>query len=177
MMLAPRRGSKIVMETPEKANIVLAEGEIFFELDRVLNVVRIKMGDGNTVYSELPYITGNTAADTVYDPSESSLMATNTQDAIDNLASIVHGITQIKLEKAYTCAPNSSITITFDGIDTTRYIPIGVAGYNTNDLAMMVSGVCCSTNGEFEYTLMCTNTVNGDINKTAELLISVIPIN
>ena len=177
MILAPRRGSKTVMESEEKGNIVLAEGEIFFELDRVLNIVRIKMGDGETKYSELPYITGNTAADTVYDPSGSSLMATNTQDAIDNLASIVHGITQIILEKEYSCAPNSSITIEFDPIDTTRYIPIGVAGYNTNDMAMTVSGVCCSTDGEFIYSLICTNTVNGDINTTAELLISAIPIN
>lgn len=179
MILAPRRGSKTTMETVEKSSIVLAEGEVFFEVDRLLGIVRIKMGDGETEYGDLPYATGNTAEDTIYDPTESNLIANNAQAAIDNLAAIVHGITQIKLTAEYTCYPGANTSITFDDtdIDPTQYIPIGIAGYDTGDTALMATSVGCLSNGNFGYQMNITNTADAEINSTATLLVSVIPIN
>lgn len=178
MKFAPRRGSKTVMETEEKSNIILDEGELFFEIDKVLGIVRIKMGDGETRYGDLPYSTGNTADATVYDPTTSGLIGTTVQAAIDDVASIINGITIIKLEKVYNAEPGALLTITFDPIDLSEYKPLGVAGYNTGDPAVRPYAVACSDDGNFEYTLSCTNTANGAIiDKTAVLLITAIPIN
>ena len=51
-ILAPRRGLNTTMAESE---LVLANGEIFIETDAVTGVKRIKIGDGSTAYSSLPY--------------------------------------------------------------------------------------------------------------------------
>lgn len=56
----PRRGKKATMASGEKADIILASGEIFVEYPNTgvgTGFVQFKIGDGTTKYSDLPYAT------------------------------------------------------------------------------------------------------------------------
>lgn len=86
-ILAPRRGTKTTMSTAPGKNIVLAAGEIFIENDTTAGVYKIKVGDGSTVYSSLPYGFSGTAEDIKFNAGESGLIATNVEDAIIEAAS------------------------------------------------------------------------------------------
>lgn len=60
--LMPRRGTKSVMQGSAKATTVLMEGELFIELPDAgvgNGPTKIKIGDGTTAYSNLPYALGD----------------------------------------------------------------------------------------------------------------------
>ena len=65
-ILLPRRAKKSVMQSSGKSSIVLEKGELFIECpDEGIGKGHsiIKIGDGNTAYSELPYAIGDTSND------------------------------------------------------------------------------------------------------------------
>ena len=67
-ILLPRRGKKSAMESPSKAAMILAKGEFFVECTDAgvgKGPIKIKIGDGITAYSSLPYALGDTSNDTV----------------------------------------------------------------------------------------------------------------
>ena len=79
-ILLPRRGKKSVMETQSKASIILAKGEFFVECpDSGVGTgpIKIKIGDGVTAYSSLPYALGDNSNDiiTFTDSTESNITA------------------------------------------------------------------------------------------------------
>ena len=84
--LAPRRGSKTTMSTSPGNSIVLAKGELFIEDDTTNGIFRIKIGDGTTAYSSLPYAFSGEAADIAFDAGNTELTSTNVEDAIQELA-------------------------------------------------------------------------------------------
>ncbi len=66
-ILLPRRGKKSLMETT-KASTLLESGELFAEVpDEGVGKghTRFKIGDGTTVYSDLPYALGDTSNDEI----------------------------------------------------------------------------------------------------------------
>lgn len=67
-ILLPRRAKKSAMLSPSKAAMILAKGEFFMECpDEGVGKghIKIKVGDGITAYSDLPYALGDTGNDTV----------------------------------------------------------------------------------------------------------------
>ena len=91
--LRPRRGKKT---TAESQNIVLKRGEVFFESPTGgvgTGTGRIKVGDGTTAYTTLPYFINPddfiapTASGVTYNNTTSGLSATTVQGAIDEVNS------------------------------------------------------------------------------------------
>lgn len=75
--LKPRRGRK---STADASGIILKKGEIFFEVNESgsgKGYGRMKMGDGTTVYKDLPYFI-NTSADSTITFTESTTTANAT---------------------------------------------------------------------------------------------------
>ena len=67
-ILLPRRAKKSVMQSSGKSSIVLEKGELFVECpDEGIGTghCMIKIGDGNTAYSALPYAIGDTSNDQI----------------------------------------------------------------------------------------------------------------
>lgn len=105
----PRRGSSSVMSST-KANTVLASGEIFFETPNggigTGEGAGIKMGDGTTAYSSLPYfikpVDVSTAAVTVTtDSSATSTAALNNVSTGASTGSLIGSLKQaISLTKS-----------------------------------------------------------------------------
>ena len=81
-VLRPRRGSSTTMSTSPANAIVLASGEIFIEEDSTNGVFRIKIGDGVTAYSSLPYAFSGDSGDIKFNPGSSGMTSTNVEDAI-----------------------------------------------------------------------------------------------
>jgi len=82
----PRRGKKSTM-AGTKANTVLAAGELFLETPDTgvgKGASKIKIGDGSTKYSSLPYALGDTTNDVITYSSNSS---TSVATALNNVAS------------------------------------------------------------------------------------------
>ena len=82
----PRRGKKSTM-AGTKANTVLAAGELFLETPDTgvgKGASKIKIGDGSTAYSSLPYALGDTTNDVITYSSNSS---TSVATALNNVAS------------------------------------------------------------------------------------------
>ena len=73
-ILLPRRAKKSVMQSSGKSSIVLEKGEIFVECpDEGIGKGHsiIKIGDGSTAYSSLPYAIGDTSNDIITFPESS----------------------------------------------------------------------------------------------------------
>ena len=81
-VLRPRRGSSTTMSTSPANAIILASGEIFIEEDSTNGVFRIKIGDGVTAYSSLPYAFSGDSGDIKFNPGSSGMLSTNVEDAI-----------------------------------------------------------------------------------------------
>jgi hypothetical protein len=82
----PRRGKKSTM-AGTKATTVLSVGELFVEVPDTgagTGHSMIKMGDGTTAYSSLPYAIGDTSNDTITFTSDASTTATA---ALNNVVS------------------------------------------------------------------------------------------
>ena len=85
-ILKPRRGKKSTM-AGTKASTVLAAGELFVEVPDTgvgKGASKIKIGDGSTAYSSLPYALGDTSNDVITYTSNSSTTVAN---ALNNVAS------------------------------------------------------------------------------------------
>ena len=98
-ILKPRRGTSTIM-SGSKANTVLQSGELFIEAPSTgvgSGKSKIKIGDGSTVYSSLPYAIGDTSTDPItYTADTSTTVATALSNAASGgtLASIVAGLKQ-----------------------------------------------------------------------------------
>lgn len=85
--LRVRRGTKDIMNNTTKSSIILEEGEIFVECPNSgvgKGKCKIKIGDGVTAYSALPYALGNVAEDEPIDFLEDR--RNNIQELIDEIA-------------------------------------------------------------------------------------------
>lgn len=82
----PRRGKKSTM-TGTKASTILAAGELFVEVPDTgvgTGAGKLKMGDGATPYSSLPYLMGDTSNDKI---EFSNNTATTVDNALNNVTS------------------------------------------------------------------------------------------
>jgi len=84
MKFKPRRGKASTMTTSEKSSIVLDKGEMFVELSDNSNESKIKIGDGNTTYSNLPYAIG--------DENVNETVITYTENTNDDASSLIDNI-------------------------------------------------------------------------------------
>ena len=93
----PHRGSKSKMTTGEGKNIILQEGEFFVEYPDAgpgSGTCKIKIGDGVTAYSSLPYAISADTDSIIFTPSTASTV----QAALDvaasgaTLATIIGGL-------------------------------------------------------------------------------------
>ena len=86
IFLRPRRGKKSTM-SGDKANLVLKSGEMFIETPDTgvgKGASKIKVGDGSTPYSSLPYALGDTSNEVIDYAADSS---TSVSTVISNAAS------------------------------------------------------------------------------------------
>ena len=100
VILKPHRGNINTMNN-DKSNIILQDGELFIEKQED-NSYKFKIGDGTTIYSELPYsgggeiIVDNILSSTSTNPicssavyNEISTLQSNFQDGCNSIASAV----------------------------------------------------------------------------------------
>ena len=83
----PRRGLKSTMTASGKSSIVLQKGEMFLEAPSTgmgTGASKIKIGDGTTAYSSLPYALGDTSNDKI---DFSSNTATTVATALNSVTS------------------------------------------------------------------------------------------
>ena len=96
--LCPHRGGKTKMTTGAGASKVLANGELFVEYPDTgvgSGKSKIKIGDGVTAYSSLPYALGETSTDLItYSESTATTVAQALNEAASgsSLATIVAGL-------------------------------------------------------------------------------------
>lgn len=95
----PRRGKKATM-SGAKASTILAAGELFVEVPDTgvgTGAGRLKMGDGTTPYSELPYLMGDTSNDKIeFSSNTATTVATalNSVTSGNKLNAIIAGLKQ-----------------------------------------------------------------------------------
>lgn len=98
-VLKPRRGTKSIMAGTKKST-VLASGEMFIEVPDAgvgKGASKIKIGDGTTAYSSLPYALGDTSNDQITFSSNTSTTvdaALNSVTSGGSLKNIVAGLKQ-----------------------------------------------------------------------------------
>jgi len=96
-IILPHRGGKTKMTTGTGASTVLGAGELFVEYPDTgvgSGKSKIKIGDGVTAYSSLPYALGDTSTDLiVFDSSTATTVAQALAEAVSgaSLATIVAG--------------------------------------------------------------------------------------
>jgi hypothetical protein len=119
----PRRGLNSTM-TGAKANTVLASGEMFFEVQGTTvgqSKCKVKMGDGTTAYSSLPYALGDTSSDPI------TFTANSATTADSALASAASGATLATIVAAMKRAISLNTTaITKLNDDSNKLITISV---------------------------------------------------
>ena len=97
-IISPHRGGKTKMTTGTGASTVLGAGELFVEYPDTgagSGKSKIKIGDGVTAYSSLPYALGDTSTDLiVFDSSTATTVAQALAEAVSgaSLATIVAGL-------------------------------------------------------------------------------------
>ena len=120
-ILRPRRGTANVMAGGRK-DIVLAAGEIFFEMPNTgigSGFGKIKMGDGQTPYKDLPYFLSNSTVSTdevEIIPSNKNTVSAALNDIVSE-KTVGELIGSIKQAIALT---NSELTDNFDDRLTTK---------------------------------------------------------
>ena len=116
-ILKPRRGLASTMATAAKSGIVLAKGELFVEAPSTgmgTGASKVKIGDGTTAYSALPYALGDTSNDKI---AFSSNTSTTVAAALNSVASGNSLKTLIAGLKQAISLCNTSITQLNDDID------------------------------------------------------------
>ena len=147
-ILKPRRGTSTTMNT-SKASTVLASGEIFFEVPATgmgTGPGKIKMGDGYTQYSALPYFMEPTDLDTeeivvTQDVSSTSAAALNNVSSNKSVGVLIGALKQaITLSNSEL---TSSITNLENDFNTKVPFKLGIAA-----------------NGDYGYYKLGTNVVS-----------------
>ena len=120
----PRRGTKSIMAGTKKST-VLASGELFVEVPDAgvgKGASKIKIGDGTTAYSSLPYALGDTSNDQITFSSNTSTTvaaALNSVTSGGSLKNIVAGLKQaVSLCNTSITKLNDDITSFQTGVDT-----------------------------------------------------------
>ena len=99
-ILKPRRGLASTMATAAKSGIVLAKGELFVEAPSTgmgTGASKVKIGDGTTAYSALPYALGDTSNDKIAFSSNTSTTvaaALNSVASGNSLKTLIAGLKQ-----------------------------------------------------------------------------------
>ena len=115
-VMAPHRGGKTKMTTGAGKNTVLADGELFVEYPDAgvgKGKSKIKIGDGVTAYSSLPYALGETSTDLItFSESTATTVTQALNEAVSgaSLATIIGG-----LKKAIRLASQSGGINIFTG--------------------------------------------------------------
>ena len=157
----PRRGTKSVMAGTKKTT-VLASGEMFVEVPDAgvgKGASKIKIGDGTTAYSSLPYALGDTSNDQITFSSNTSTTvaaALNSVTSGGSLKNIVAG-----LKQAISLC-NTSITQLNDELTNTKNsFNIGCKNIVA---ALTAKGVTPTSNSiEDIITAINSMTVGGDV--------------
>ena len=124
-ILKPRRGLASTMATAAKSGIVLAKGELFVEAPSTgmgTGASKVKIGDGTTAYSALPYALGDTSNDKIDFSSNTSTTvaaALNSVVSGNSLKTLIAGLKQaISLCNTSITQLNDDITSFQTGVDT-----------------------------------------------------------
>jgi hypothetical protein len=161
----PRRGKKSTM-AGTKATTVLSAGELFVEVPDTgagTGHSMIKMGDGTTAYSSLPYAIGDTSNDTITFTSDASTTATA---ALNNVVSgaalktLIAGLKQaVSLNASSISTLNDEYTSISNSFQTGCSTIASAITSNGVDTASNASPSTMSTN----ITTACNNKYNAGI--------------
>jgi len=161
----PRRGKKSTM-TGTKASTILAAGELFVEVPDAgvgKGAGKLKMGDGSTPYSSLPYLMGDTSNDKITLSSNTrTTVATALNDAASGatLATMIAALKQaISLSDARVTKLNDDLASKAAGTHThdDRYfteseINSKLSGYSTTSHTHDYSGSFAAKSHGHAYT-------------------------
>ena len=130
----PRRGKTSTMTGADKATTVLAAGEMFVETPSTgvgTGESNIKLGDGTTAYSSLPYALGSSAPTSITsDSSTTATAALNNASSGSSLKSILGALKQ-------AVSLNSSSITTLN--DTLSSANLGLTTEQANQLSTIYS--------------------------------------
>ena len=176
-ILKLRRGSTAKMQSESKSSTVLKSGEIFLEYPNTgigTGKSKLKVGDGKTTYSELPYALGGNISDdeiTIASDGSSSVSEAISKilsgskistlfgvikQALTILDSTLTGIASSKLD-AHTSDYLQNVSISGSAGDVNRVITVTFGDNTTKSLAIRDTQTSLSGYASEAYVLEITD--------------------